>query len=76
MRTLARLCYRQETRLPQAFKRKRVGLVICKANSLSFLNKRKKSTANVKRSPRNLDYNIVIEEVNLLQRENFLEVQS
>jgi hypothetical protein len=76
VRTLARLCHRQETRLPQAFKRKRVGLVTCEANGSSFSNKRKKSTDDVERSPRNQDCDIVIEEVDAPRRENFLEVRS
>jgi hypothetical protein len=76
VRTLARLCHKQETRPPQAFKRKRVGLVTCEANSSSFSNKRKKGTNSVERSPRNQDCDIVIEELDATRRENVLEVQS
>lgn len=38
VRTLARLCHKQETRQPKAVKRKKVSLVAYKAYGLSFLN--------------------------------------
>jgi hypothetical protein len=69
VRTLARLCHKQETRQPQAFKRKRVGLVACEANSSYFSNKQKKSTIGVERSP-------LKEELEGARHKNVLEVRS
>jgi hypothetical protein len=69
VRTLARLCHKQETRQPQAFKRKRVGLVAYEPNSSSFSNKRKKGTNCVEKSPQK-------EELDAARHESVLEVQS
>ena len=68
VRTLARLCHKQETRQPKAVKRKRVGLVACEPNSLSFSKKPKKGTDSVERSPPNQDCEMV--------NENDLEARS
>jgi hypothetical protein len=68
VRTLARLCHKQETQQPQAFKRKRVSLVACEANSSSS-NKRKKGTDGVKRSP-------LKEELAAPRHENVSDVRS
>jgi hypothetical protein len=63
VRTLARLCYKQETRKLQAFKRKRVGLVSCEPIDLSFSKKTKKGNDSVERSPLNQDCKMVNENV-------------
>jgi hypothetical protein len=76
VQALAKLSHKQETRQPQAFKRKRGGLVACEANGSSFLNKRKKGTDSVERSPLNQDGEVADEELDASQRENVLEVQS
>jgi hypothetical protein len=76
VQTLATLSHKQETRQPQAFKRKRGGLVACKANGSSFSNKRKKGTDSVERSPLNQECEIVKEELNTPQRENVMELRS
>jgi hypothetical protein len=51
VRTLAKLCHKQETRQPKAFKRKNVDLVVCEANGSYFSNKRKKGTDGFEKSP-------------------------
>jgi hypothetical protein len=48
--TLAKLCYKQETRQAKASKRKNVDLAVFKANNLNSLNKRKKRADGFKRS--------------------------
>ncbi|CAN9360413.1 unnamed protein product [Alternaria alternata] len=66
VRTLARLCHKQETRQPRTFKRKRVDLVACEASGSSSSNKRKKGTDNQ-------DYETEKEELNAARCENAIE---
>jgi hypothetical protein len=76
VRTLARLCHKQETRQPKAFKRKNVDLVTHEANGSYLSNKRKKGTDGGEKSPLNQDCEIVNEELDVPRRENDLEVRS
>jgi hypothetical protein len=69
VRTLARLCHKQETRQPRTFKRKRVDLVACEGNGSLSSNKRKKGTDNQ-------DYETEKEELDALRCENAIEVWS
>ncbi|CAN9211393.1 unnamed protein product [Alternaria alternata] len=69
VRTLARLCHKQETRQPRTFKRKRVDLVACEASGSSSSNKRKKGTDNQ-------DYETEKEELNAARCENATEAWS
>jgi hypothetical protein len=69
VQALATLSHKQETRQPQAFKRKRVGLVAGEANGSSYSNKRKKGTDNQ-------DCATAKEELDAPRRGNILEVRS
>ncbi|EMD65860.1 hypothetical protein COCSADRAFT_310320 [Bipolaris sorokiniana ND90Pr] len=76
VRTLARLCHKQETRQPKAFKRKKVGLAAYEANGSFFSNKRNKGTNGVEKSPLNQDYEIVKEQHDASARGQTLEIRS
>lgn len=76
VRTLARLCHKQETRKPKAVKRKTVGIVACEASGSSFSNKRKKGTDGFEKSPLHQDCEIVKEELDALERGKILEIRS
>lgn len=77
VRTLARLCQKQETRQPKAFKRKKVGLIAYEADGSSFSNKRKKCTDGLEKSPLHQVCEIVKEELDVPQPvEDVLEVRS
>jgi hypothetical protein len=65
VRNLARLCHKQETRQPRAFKRKKVDLIACEANGSSFSNKRKKDGSE--KSPLNQVCETVKEELDALR---------
>ncbi|KAI1510323.1 DUF3435 domain containing protein [Pyrenophora tritici-repentis] len=75
VRTLARLCHKQETRQPKAFKRKNVGLVTREANGSYLSNKRKKGTDSVENSLLNQDGEIAEEELDVPPRGNILQAQ-
>ncbi|KAL1593050.1 hypothetical protein SLS59_009375 [Nothophoma quercina] len=75
VRTLARLCHKQETRQPKAFKRKNVGLVTREANGSYLSNKRKKGTDGVENSPLNQDGGIAEEELDVPPRGNILQAR-
>lgn len=74
--TLAKLCRKQETRQPKAFKRKRVDLVPCEASGSSFSNQRKKGADGFEKTPLEQVCKVVKEELDAPRRENILEVGS
>jgi hypothetical protein len=76
VRTLARLCHKQETQQLKAFKRKKVGMVVCEPNGSSSSNKRKKGANSLAESPLNQDGGIAKEELDVPQRRKVLEVRS
>jgi hypothetical protein len=77
VRTLARLCHKQETRQPKSLKRKKVRLIACETNGLSFSNKRKKCTDGFEKSPSNQVCEIVKEELDAPRPvEDIFEVRS
>jgi hypothetical protein len=75
VQTLARLCHKQETRRPKAFKRKQVAPV-AEANTSSFSNKRQKDANGYEKSLVNEDCEIMKGELNTPQRENILGIGS
>ncbi|KAI4636731.1 hypothetical protein J4E93_011001 [Alternaria ventricosa] len=75
VRTLARLCHKQETRQLKAFKRKNVGLAAYEAKGSSFSNNRNKGTNGVEKSPINQDGEIAEDELDVPKRRKVLEVQ-
>tara|TARA_R110002003_G_scaffold2468_2_gene24368 strand:+ start:676 stop:1506 length:831 start_codon:yes stop_codon:yes gene_type:complete len=76
VRTLARLCHKQETRQPKAVKRKQVSLVSCEANGLSFSNKRKKGIHGVEKRPMHQDCEVAKGEFDAPNCGNVLEIRS
>ena len=75
VRTLARLCHKQETRQLKAFKRKNVGLAAYEAKGSSFSNNRNKGTNGIEKRPINQDGEIVEDELDVPKRRKVLEVQ-
>lgn len=75
VRTLARLCHKQETWRPKAAKRK-AGLVVCEANGPSSSSKRKKGDGSFKTTPLTQHGETAKEELDALQHENPLEIPS
>jgi hypothetical protein len=75
VRTLAKLCYKQETWRLKAAKRK-AGLVVCEANRLSSSIKRKKGGGCFKTTPLTKQGEIAKEDLDALQRGNLLKILS
>jgi hypothetical protein len=76
VRTLARLCHKQETRQSKAFKRKKVDLVVCEANGPSSSNKRKKGADGFVKSPLTQGGKSATEELDALQCGRIMELPS
>lgn len=76
VRTLARLCHKQETRQPKALKRKKVSLVACEVNGSPSSSKRKKGADGFGKSPINQDGEIVKDELDVPKRRKVLEKRS
>jgi hypothetical protein len=76
VRTLAKLCHKQETPQPKLVKQKKVDFVVYENNELSSSNKQKKSADGFEKSSLIQDYKTANEQLNALQRGQILEVQS
>ena len=61
VRTLARLCHKQETPQPKALKRKKVDFVVCEDNGSSSSSKRKKSVDGFEKTPPSQDGEKILE---------------
>jgi hypothetical protein len=76
VRSLARVCRKQETQQRKAFKRKKANSVVCEANGSYSSNKRKRGGNYSEKSLLNQDSELAKNELNTLQHGKVFEVQS
>lgn len=75
LRTLARLCHKQETRQLKAPKRKREDFLVSKVDELSSISKRKKSTDGFEKNSLTQDGEIAEEELDIPPCGNILHAR-